>query len=205
MNQRESPRSASVGGLTLARDVWRGVGVVGFLVGGILFAVASAVTFLVEEPIDYLDVHLTLAVAAVLVGVAGFYAVQKESFGRFGQWAVGVFVVGLALVAVGTGATYAGLPVVPFLPATAVGLPLTWLGGLLLGVATYRNGSLPSWSGVLLALGFPAATVAGVAFQALFGTPSGPSGAFSGAVVAGLCWLGVAYALWPSASARRRT
>lgn len=205
MTRNQSPRNVTTSGVTLGRDVWRGVGIVGFLVAGILFGVASGISFVVERPIDYLDVHLTVAIAFLLLGVWGLYALQKQSLGRTGRWGFFTFVAGLLLLGVGTAATYAGVPVVPFVPVALVGLPLAWLGGLLFGAATYRAAELPAWSGVLLAAGFPAATATGFVLQLQFGTPSAPSGAFSGAVVAGVCWLGVVYALWTSVPERYRT
>jgi hypothetical protein len=61
-----------------------------------------------------------------------------------------------------------------------VGILLTSLGLVLLGVGTLRAGVLPRWCGFGL--------IALVVFLAF--------GAFGGFVVVGLIWLALSYALW---------
>lgn len=182
----------AVAGVELSEATWRWIGIAGFVVSGVLFAVGSGISFRENRPIAYLDAHMAVAIASVLVGIGGLYGVQKRAFGRFGRLSSLTLVVGLLLATLGTGALYAAPR---FAPLAFVGLPLTWLGGILMGAATYRGGVLPRWAGVGLAVAFPGAAVAGFSFNRFFGTPLAPSGAFSGAIVPGVVWFALAYAL----------
>ena len=64
---------------------WRRRGTVGFLLAGIGFVTASAVSFAVGRPLQILDVLMVVPLLPVLFGTMGLYAVQKDAFGRLGR------------------------------------------------------------------------------------------------------------------------
>ena len=138
-----------------------------------------------------------------LLGMAGLYARQAAKSGWLGLAGYLLFSLWFALIlprlaselpkfvagflGMFTGAaTEINLGVLPTLWTLTA--PLYMLGGLLFGIATFRAGILPRWSGVLLAAGTALAPVAALLpleYQALVAVPVGLA----------LVWLG--YALWP--------
>ena len=140
----------------IAVTEWRRRGTVGFLLAGVGFVTASVVSFAVGRPLQILDVLMVVALLLVLVGTIGLYTVQRDAFSRLGRLSAVVAVVGLVVATVGTAAAV----VAPGVARIAlVGLPLTWLGFVALGVATARACVLPRWTGVVLAIAFPGAVL----------------------------------------------
>lgn len=141
---------------TLSPDAWQRIALGGFLVAGVLFTIASVISFVIgqNQSLTYLDAHMTVALIFVLVGVGGLYAIQKHAFGSIGQIGSLGFLAGLATMVVGTAAAAVAMP---FETTLLVAFPLTYLGGLLMGIATYRSGVLPRWTGVVLAIALPSA------------------------------------------------
>ena len=148
-----------------------------------------------------------------LLGMAGLYARQAAKSGWLGLAGYLLFSLGFAFI---LGFSFVETLILPRLAselpkfvagflgmftgaATEINLgvlptlwtltaPLYMLGGLLFGIATFRAGILPRWSGVLLAAGTALAPVAALLpleYQALVAVPVGLA----------LVWLG--YALWP--------
>jgi hypothetical protein len=138
--------------------------------------------------LNYLGTALfSAAYLGMLGGLVGLHARQVQSYGRLGTAGFFLAFVGAALAFVGQAqsAIFAqdgtlgwlfGDPGYGFM----VGILLTSLGLVLLGVGTLRAGVLPRWCGFGL--------IALVVFLAL--------GAFGGFVVVGLIWLALGYALW---------
>ena len=138
--------------------------------------------------LNYLGTALfSAAYLGMLGGLAGLHARQVQSYGRLGTAGFFLAFVGAALAFVGQGqsAIFAQKGTLGWLFSDPgygfmVGILLTSLGLVLLGVATLRAGVLPRWCGFGL--------IALVVFLAL--------GAFGGFVVVGLIWLALGYALW---------
>jgi hypothetical protein len=118
----------------------------------------------------------------MLGGLVGLHALQAASYGRLG--AVGFYAafVGTALLLISTAVTIlAGREVLNFLFVLGF---LGTLGLVLLGVATLRARVLPQWCGVLL-------IVAALGILVYF-----VLGNYGGAILYGLLWLALGYALW---------
>ena len=185
-------KSGWLGRFTMAEKEWWRRGAIAFLLAGLLFTAASVISFVIGRPWSFLDAQMTIALVFVLGGVVSLYAIQRPTFGLLGRASSVVTGVGLIVAIIGT----AAVVVAPEFGWLAfVGLPLTWIGCLALGIATVRAHVLPRWTGVALAIGFPAAAVAGFTFAQVLGTPLTDSGAFRGAIVPGIIWLAIAYVL----------
>ena len=127
------------------------------------------------------------AYLGMLGGLVGLHARQVESYGRLGRAGFLLAFVGAALAFVGqaTSGIFPENGTLGWLFSDPgfgfmVGILLTSLGLVLMGIATMRAGVLPRWCGFGL--------VALVVFSAL--------GAFGGFVMVGLIWLALGYALW---------
>jgi hypothetical protein len=171
---------------------------------GALAALASGVLWIVggllnlaypQDPpgalghfLNYLGTALfSAAYLGMLGGLVGLHARQVESYGRLGTAGFFLAFVGAALAFVGQAqsAIFAQNGTLGWLFSDPgygfmVGILLTSLGLVLLGVATLRARVLPRWCGFGL--------IALVVFLAL--------GAFGGFVVVGLIWLALGYVLW---------
>jgi hypothetical protein len=138
--------------------------------------------------LNYLGTAIfSAAYLGVLGGLVGLHACQVDSYGRTGRAGFLLAFVGAALAFVGqaTSGIFPRNGTLAWLFSDPgfgfqVGILLTSLGLVLLGIATLRAGVLPHWCGFGL--------VALVVFSAL--------GAYGGFVVVGLIWLALGYALW---------
>jgi hypothetical protein len=126
------------------------------------------------------------AYLGMLGGLVGLHARQMNSYGRLGRAGFLLAFVGAALAFVGqaTSGIFPQNGTLGWLFSDPgfgfqVGIILTSLGLLLMGIVTIRAGVLPRWCGFGL--------IALVIFLAL--------GAYGGFVVAGLIWLALGYAL----------
>ncbi len=154
---------------------WSGLAAI---VGGVLAVLSDLVSFLVPDYENFSETATTgaytvesvlflLATVLLLLGLVGLYASQAEAAGVLGLVAFLVAFLGTALV---VGAIWAETFVAPsvaevapeFLdeePGGRLGLgfllsfPLSALGWLLFGVATYRARVYPRWAAILLMVG----------------------------------------------------
>jgi hypothetical protein len=126
-----------------------------------------------------------IAEAGMLAALVGLHFLQRPDYGRLGAAGFVVAFVGTAFVFLSTVSwlLLAGKDT-PFNGfAFSLGLVGWLVGFLLLGIATFRAGVLPRWSGVLLIAFFP------VLFAIL-------SFYETGVIWNGLVWLALGYVLW---------
>jgi hypothetical protein len=127
------------------------------------------------------------ALLLVPVGMVGFHALQRQSYGRIGHAGFWLVIVASLVVALGL-ADY--LIRGDYLQE----LPPAWLGGgvlvlvvgfVLYGVATLQAKVLPRWCGVAFIVASPAALALSIPlpFVSVF-------------IVFGLAWIALGYALW---------
>ena len=129
-----------------------------------------------------LEAFFCIATVGMLGGLAGLHALQATNYGWFGAAGFYAAFIGTALMLLSTAATIlAGREVLNFL--FVVGF-LGTFGLVLLGVATLRARVLPRWCGVLLIV-----AVLGIPVYFALGN-------YGGAILYGLVWLGLGYALW---------
>jgi hypothetical protein len=129
-----------------------------------------------------LETIFCIATIAMLAGLAGFQALQAASYGWLGVIGFYAAFIGTALMLISTAATIiAGREVLNFLFVLGF---LGTLGLVLLGVATLRARVLPRWCGVLLIV-----AVLGIPVYFALGN-------YGSAILYGLVWLGLGYALW---------
>ena len=166
-------------------------GALGAVLAGVAWVVSGLISLVVPgqgtEEIGsstyyLLETIFCIASVGMLGGLAGLHALQAASYGRLG--AVGFYAafIGTALMLISTAATIlAGREVLDWVFVLGF---LGTLGLVLLGVATLRARVLPQWCGVLLIV-------------AVFGIPVYFAlGNYGGAILYGLLWLALGYALW---------
>jgi hypothetical protein len=130
---------------------------------------------------------MVVALALVPVGMVGFHALQRQSYGRMGRAGFWLVVIASMVVAAGVAGYFVWGD---FLQEA----PPVWLGwgllGLLVGFALYgatilRARVLPRWCGVAFIVALPIALALSgpLSFASMFG-------------VFGLAWLALGYALW---------
>ena len=122
---------------------------------------------------------------ALLAGMAGFHAIQKDNYGQIGY--TGFYAVLVALVAAWLGVLPVFLGGTDLPTLVRVGLWGLLVGFVLYGVATLQAGVLPRWCGIAFIVALPV-TVA-LAVVSLLG-PVLPI------VLFGLIWLTLSHALW---------
>ncbi len=133
---------------------------------------------------NLIGVLLIVALLLLAAGLAGVHALQKGNYGRLGG--VGFYAVVVAAL----------VEIVAFV-ARLLGRPLELLellgilglmvGLVLYGAATLRAGVLPRWCGVGFIVGLPVWVVLALVFEV--------AGAVLGAVLFGLLWVALGYAL----------
>lgn len=136
-----------------------------------------------------------VALLSQVTGIAGLYVLQRGRHGRFGAVGALVAFVGFAIelifvvvvsLGVGEGGGMVSLVLALLL---ALGVILSFVGLALLGIAILRTRTLPSWFGVLLIVGLPAAVILAIVL-----------GALASWVAYGIFWLLVGYVLLSSNS-----
>jgi len=152
------------------------------MLAGLVFVVNSFLAFAVPEG-PYSDVVFVVGVLLVLVGLVGFHALQKGSYGRIGR-------AGFYTLAVASLAQIVGLEALLW-DGTDVEWLVEWLllvadlgvliGYVLYGVATLQARVLPRWCGVGFIVGLPASIVLEE---------------FLGGLLFGFLWLALGYVLW---------
>ena len=148
------------------------------MLGGVAFMM-DGLLGLPNKDAQYLDVIFVVALVFVLVGLAGFHALQKGSYGRIGR-------AGFYTVVIATSAQILGLVVLLSGSAALewlipIGSLAVLIGFVLYGVATLQARVLPRWCGVGLIVGLPVTIVLGEIW---------------GSVAFGLLWLALGYTLW---------
>ena len=157
----------------------------------------AGVVFIVDElvhltnPIPFLDVAFVVAMLLVLVGILGFHALQKGSYGLMGLSGFYAVVAGIAGQVVGLAFLLSGSTSLLWLVSAAAFVLM--VGFVLYGFATFRAGALPRrcgaprWAGrpapagwAALIVTFPLAFVFGM--YAYFWL--------------GFIWLALGYVLW---------
>ncbi len=127
---------------------------------------------------DYvLEVVFIIALLATIFALMGFHTYAQSRYGKLGATGFWSALAGTFLILVSASATLAAgqnsLGIF-FL----IGLLLSFIGFVLLGVATLSAKVLPTWAGLALILGFP--------LSVLLNT-------LGGGILYGLAWLGVGY------------
>jgi hypothetical protein len=163
-------------GALLAGIAWLGSGLISLVMPGQGTEEIGSFSYYLLETI------FCIAMVGMLGGLAGFHALQAASYGRLGVIGFYAAFIGAALMLISTAATIiAGREVLNFLFVLGF---LGTLGLMLLGVGTLRARVLPRWCGVLLIV-----AVLGIPVYFALGN-------YGGALLYGLVWLGLGYALW---------
>ena len=169
---------------------WAGVlaGVM-FVPAGILILFAPP-----QRPFNSFSEYLTEAILVVaftlaVVAVAGHHALQKGRYGRLGAAGSLITFLGYTLTAAVTAVTVL-LGSEALYSFRLIGGLAVFIGSILLGAMTLRARVVPWWCGVLLIVGFPLGDVVDTAI-----------GEGSEAIVLGILWGLVGYALLSSARA----
>jgi uncharacterized membrane protein YhaH (DUF805 family) len=160
-----------------------------------------------DQPVLYalFGVSLVAALLLVPVGMVGFHALQRHTYGRIGRAFFWLVVVGSLVVVLGgvvffiLGESGDFLQTSPPLVWVALGL-LGMVGGLvsmvmgfaLYGVATLQARVLPRWCGVAFIVAVPGALASSIALAWII-----PASVFTSVfIVFGIVWLALGYELW---------
>jgi hypothetical protein len=131
----------------------------------------------------------------LLVGLAGFHALQKGHYGRIGRAGFYTVIAGASVMIVTQILTWVGLAlgITALALPDPVGLLIVMVGLVLYGVATLQARVLPRWCGVGFIVGVPV----------LIGTSvvSVEYGGPLGGILFGLLWLALGYVLWSESGA----
>ncbi|MBE0669636.1 MAG: hypothetical protein IH588_03530 [Anaerolineales bacterium] len=129
---------------------------------------------------DYvLEVVFIIALLANIFALMGLHTFAQTRYGKSGATGFWLALAGTFLILVSAAATLAaGKNSLGIL--FLIGLFLSFLGYVLLGITALRSKVLPTWAGLALALGFP--------LSVLLNT-------MGGGILYGLAWLGVGYYL----------
>jgi len=143
------------------------------MVGGVLFL---AVPF-----------GVVVALLLMPVGMVGFHALQRQSYGRMGLAGLWLVVATSLVMAWGVAAYFIWGDFLQAAPPVWLGLGLVGLlvGLALYGVATLQARVLPRWCGIAFIAALPVAVAL-----------SGPLPFGFAFVVFGLVWLALGYTLW---------
>ena len=149
---------------------------------GGLAAVMTGVVFIVDGLLGlafpgaiWLEATFSAALLLMLVGLAGFHALQKESYGRIGRAGFYTIIVGSLIHVLGSMVILAGSMALDLL--IVLGNLAALVGFVLYGAATLQARALPRWCGVAFIVALPVTIVLGN-------------------VVFGLVWLALGYVLW---------
>ena len=164
---------------------WGGLAGMG---GGVLFIVYSllgAVTGKGDEP-GPLDLLVILAYILIVVGLAGFHALQQRNYGRIGRAGLYTTIGAIVLWEIFLVASLLGGDASLGLDLfAAVGVLGLLVGEVLYGAATLQARMLPRWCGVLFILLMPVTIFLGVVLPGDLAI-----------LWVGLAWLALGYGLW---------
>jgi hypothetical protein len=140
----------------------------------------------------YRDVLILIPWLATGAALVQLQRVQASRAGQLGQVGIWMLVAAIAIGAPGSESAVFG---VDWLAAGAAASIPAFIGGMMLfGIATARAGVLRTRAGVAMALSEPLTMAAGLALSPI--APLADHGAYSGAVVNGICTLVIAAELW---------
>ncbi|MBA3474687.1 MAG: hypothetical protein H0T57_15950 [Rubrobacter sp.] len=131
------------------------------------------------------------ALLLLLVGLAGFHALQKGNYGRIGRAGFYTVIVGASAQLVAQVGLALGSTALEFLDF--VGLLVVMVGFVLYGAATLQARVLPRWCGVGFIVGLPVWLIISVVLGDEYG------GALGG-ILFGVLWLALGYTLWSRSS-----
>ena len=130
---------------------------------------------------------MVVALVLVPVGMVGFHALQRQSYGRIGLAGLWLVAIASLVVAMGVADYFVWGDFLQEAPPVWLGWGLLGLvvGFALYGAATLRAKVLPRWCGVAFIAAVPVALASSgpLSFASMFG-------------VFGLAWLALGYALW---------
>jgi hypothetical protein len=136
---------------------------------------------------EALLVSIVVALLLVPLGMVGFHALQRHSYGRLGLAGFWLVVVASLVVAFGVADYFIWGDFLQEMPPVWLGWGLLGLvvGLVLYGVATLQAKVLPRWCGVAFIAALPVALASSgpLPFSSMFG-------------VFGLAWLVLGYVLW---------
>ena len=167
------------------------------ILSGVVFIVLGLLGLVLPEPSpgSFLDtvfgplfsVGFLVALLLLLVGLAGFHALQKGNYGRIGRVGFYTVLVGVsAQLLAEVGLMFGSTALLPF-DFVVLFLVVT-VGLVLYGAATLQARVLPRWCGVGFIVGLPvwvAVSVVSVEY-----------GGILGGMLFGLLWLALGYVLW---------
>jgi len=167
--------AAMAGGMLFLAFPLLGYGLAGFM---------HPIFYRVEEVLLFL---MVVALMLVPVGMVGFHALQRQSYGRMGLAGFWLVFVASLVVAAGVADYFIWGDFLQEAPPVWLGGGLLGLlvGSVLYGAAILRAKVLPRWCGVVFIAALPVALVSSgpMSFASMFG-------------VFGLAWLALGYALW---------
>ncbi|MBV9454025.1 MAG: hypothetical protein JOZ19_07910 [Rubrobacter sp.] len=167
-------------------------GALGAILAGVVWLASGLVdmTFLrgqdYEAPgfIFLVEAMYIVALAGTLGGLVGLHTRQATRYGWLGKAGFLAAFIGSALLLIGLVLTFlirdSTLERVFADPVLGLGLLCTFIGFVLLGVATLMLGVLPQWCGLLLIVCLPLAVILGD---------------YGGGIALGLAWLALGYVL----------
>ncbi len=132
-----------------------------------------------NKDVWYLDAVFVVALLFVTGGMVGFHALQRENYGRTGSAGFYAVVVATLVQIVGLVALLLGNTVLEWL--IPIGGLVVLVGFVLYGAATLRAKVLPRWCGIGFIVGLPVTIALGEVW---------------GAMVFGVLWVAMGYALW---------
>jgi hypothetical protein len=131
-----------------------------------------------------------VALLLLLVGLAGFHALQKGNYGRIGRAGFYTIVAAASAQLIAQVGLMFGSTALEFLDF--LGFLGVMVGLVLYGVATLQARVLPRWCGVAFILAMPGALAAGILLARII-----PESMFTSVfIVFGIVWLALGHALW---------
>lgn len=174
----------------MSSNLVRWGGVAGML-AGLLFAV-SGLLLLASQGTLLPEALFAFAFVPMLAGLAGFHALQGDSYGVIGRAGFYTIIVATVVRVLGAAVLLSGSSALGWLAANqgiyeVVSL-IIMTGFVLYGAATLRAGVSPRWCGIGLIIGLPVTI---------------PLGHVWGAMLFGLLWLALGQVLWSRRDAGR--
>ena len=167
-------------------------GALGAILAGVVWLASGLVDMTFLRGQDYevpgfiflVEAMYIVALASTLGGLVGLHTRQATRYGQLGKAGFLAAFVGSALLLLGLLLTFlvrdSALERVLADPVLGLGLLCTFVGFVLLGVATMMLGVLPQWCGLLLIVCLPIAIILGD---------------YGGGIALGLVWLALGYVL----------
>lgn len=167
-------------------------GALGAILAGVVWLASGLIDMTFLRGQDYevpgfiflVEAMYIVALAGTLGGLVGLHTRQATRYGQLGKAGFLAAFVGSALLLLGLVLTFlvrdSALERVLADPVLGLGLLCTFVGFVLLGVATMMLGVLPQWCGLLLIVCLPIAIILGD---------------YGGGIALGLVWLALGYVL----------